>query len=43
MNRWNEIAYSLSDCKEKGILEDEYHIEIENLLKLLKIIEEAKL
>lgn len=35
MNRWNEIAYSLSDCKEKGILEDDYHIEIENLLRIL--------
>lgn len=35
MNRWNEIAFSLNDCKIRGILEEEYHSEIENLLRIL--------
>lgn len=35
MDRWNEIAFSLNECKKKGILEDEYHHEIENLLRIL--------
>lgn len=35
MNRWNEIVLSLNDCKKRGILEEEYHAEIENLFRIL--------